>query len=32
MLYTKSARADIAPEALARLRAAVETIKHQYNQ
>jgi len=32
MLYTKSAKADIAPEHLARLRAAVETIKQQYNR
>lgn len=32
MLYTKSAKADIAPDQLARLRAAVETIKNQYNQ
>jgi len=32
MLYTKSAKADIAPEHLARLRAAVETIKRQYNR
>jgi hypothetical protein len=32
MLYTKSAKADIAPDHLARLRAAVEIIKNQYNQ
>ncbi len=32
MLYTKSTKANIAPEDLARLRAAVETIKHQYNR
>lgn len=32
MLYTKSAKADIAPDQLARLRAAVETIKNQYNE
>jgi hypothetical protein len=31
MLYTKSAKSDISPEILARLRAAVQTIKHQYN-
>ena len=32
MLYTKSTKANIAPEDLARLRAAVETIKQQYNR
>ena len=32
MLYTKSAKADIAPEHLARLRSAVEMIKQQYNR
>lgn len=32
MLYTKSAKANIAPEQLACLRAAVQTIKNQYNR
>jgi len=32
MLYTKSTKANIAPEDLARLRDAVETIKQQYNR
>jgi len=32
MLYTKSAKADIPAEHLARLRAAVDTIKNQYTR
>jgi hypothetical protein len=32
MLYTKAKQADIPPQLLARLRAAVETIKAKYNQ
>lgn len=32
MLYTKAKQADIPPPLLARLRAAVETIKANYNR
>ena len=32
MLYTKAKRGDIPPALLARLRAAVETIKAKYNR
>lgn len=32
MLYTKSSRANISASQLSRLRAAVETIKTQYNR
>ncbi len=32
MLYTKAEQTDIPPALLARLRAAVETIKAKYNR